>query len=88
MLLRPMSTPGRAAEGEPIGVSCNTCHQVDRGGSDHTGDPPGNVVSIGAGAYDVNGMQTFNAAYLDLVYWNGRSSMSSSSDWPEKSSSK
>ncbi len=72
MLLRPMSTPGRAAEGEPIGVSCNTCHQVDRGGSDHTSDPPGNVVSIGAGAYDVNGMQTFNAAYLDLVYWNGR----------------
>ena len=72
MLLRPMSTPPRAPVGDPAGVSCNTCHEVARGGSDHTSDPPGNVVSFGAGAYDVNGQQTFNAAYYPLVYWNGR----------------
>jgi cytochrome c peroxidase len=72
MLLRPMTTPGRAAMGAPIKVSCNTCHEVDKGGADHTNDPPGNVVSFGGGAYDVNGEQTLNAAYADIIYWNGR----------------
>jgi cytochrome c peroxidase len=72
MLLRPMTTPGRAAMGAPIKVSCNSCHQVDAGGADHTMDPPGNVVSFGAGAYDVNGQQTLNAAYSSVIYWNGR----------------
>ena len=72
MLLRTMTTPGRAAMGAPIKVSCNTCHAVDKGGADHTNDPPGNVVSFGGGAYDVNGEQTFNAAYASIIYWNGR----------------
>lgn len=72
MLLRPMTTPGRAAMGQPINVSCNSCHDVTRGGADHTADPPGNVVSFGGGAYDVNGQQSVNSAYYDIVYWNGR----------------
>ncbi|MBL9019197.1 MAG: hypothetical protein JNL83_33720 [Myxococcales bacterium] len=72
MLLRPMTTPGRAAMGQPIKVSCNTCHDVTKGGADQTGDPPGNRVSFGGGAYDVNGQQTVNSAYSQLVYWNGR----------------
>jgi cytochrome c peroxidase len=72
MLLRPMTTPSRAPTGQRVDVSCNSCHDVARGGSDHTPDPPGNDVSFGAGAYDVNSQQTYNSAYLDLVYWNGR----------------
>ena len=72
MLLRPMTTPGRAAIGQPIKVACNTCHDVTGGGADHTSDPPGNTVSFGGGAYDVNGQETFNAAYHQLIYWNGR----------------
>jgi cytochrome c peroxidase len=72
MLLRTMTTPTRAPIGTPVGVSCNTCHDVTKGGSDPTADPPGNYVSFGAGAYDVNSQQTFNSGYLDLVYWNGR----------------
>jgi cytochrome c peroxidase len=72
MLLRPMTTPGRAGLGQHIGISCNTCHDVTRAGTDTTPDPPGNVVSFGAGAYDVNGQQTINAAYSQLLYWNGR----------------
>ena len=72
MLLQAMTTPGRAAMGAKIKVSCNTCHAVDKGGADHTMDPPGNTVSFGGGAYDVNGEQTFNAAYANVIYWNGR----------------
>jgi cytochrome c peroxidase len=72
MLLRTMTTQGRAAVGQPIKVSCNTCHAVDQGGGDHTMDPPGNWVSFGGGAYDVNSQQTLNAAYNSIIYWNGR----------------
>ena len=72
MLLRTMSTPARAPVGQKAQVSCNTCHDVTAGGSDPTSDPPGNYVSFGAGAYDVNSQQSFNSGYLDLVYWNGR----------------
>jgi cytochrome c peroxidase len=72
MLLRPMTSAGRAPVGMPIEVSCNSCHDVTRGGSDQTGDPPGNRVSFGGGAYDVNSQQTVNSAYNYLVYWNGR----------------
>jgi len=71
ILLQPMTTPGRAAAGARIKVSCNSCHDVTMGGSDHTSDP-GNRVSFGAGAYDVNGEQTINAAFADIIYWNGR----------------
>jgi cytochrome c peroxidase len=72
MLLRTMTTPTRAPIGSPVNVSCNSCHDVTRGGADQTSDPPGNYVSFGAGAYDVNSQQTVNSAFLDLVYWNGR----------------
>ncbi|MCC6998470.1 MAG: hypothetical protein IT370_27915 [Deltaproteobacteria bacterium] len=72
MLSRPMTTAGRAAAGQPINASCNTCHDVTASGSDITMAPLGHAVSFGAGAYDVNGQQTVNAGYLDLVYWNGR----------------
>ena len=27
---------------------------------------------FGGGAYDVNGQQTLNAAYANIIYWNGR----------------
>ncbi len=61
----------RAASGQPINVSCATCHDPRRAGSDFTSAP--NTVSIGAGWYDVNSEQTVNAAYYPLLYWNGRS---------------
>ncbi|HXU01648.1 MAG TPA: cytochrome c peroxidase [Polyangia bacterium] len=61
----------RAASGQPTGLMCATCHDPRRAGSDFTSAP--NTVSIGAGWYDVNGQQTVNAAFYDLLYWNGRS---------------
>lgn len=72
MLARPLSTPGRAQRGTRPNISCNSCHDVAMGGSDHTTDPPGHLVSFGGGAYDVNGQQTVNSAYNTLVYWNAR----------------
>lgn len=64
------SAPARAPRGEPIEISCATCHDPRRGGTDHT-SAPGNV-SVGAGWYDVNAQPVINAAYYDLAYWNGR----------------
>ena len=63
-------TAGRAAVGQPIDISCASCHDPARGGSDYT-SVPGHV-SIGAGMYDVNSMTTINSAYYKLKYWNGR----------------
>jgi len=59
---------GRAPAGEAVDISCNTCHAVAQGGA----DPAGTHVSIGVGAYDVNGQPTVNSAYYRLLYWNGR----------------
>lgn len=64
-----VSTAG-AQFGNAINVSCATCHNPARAGSDFTSNP--NHVSIGAGWYDVNSQQTVNAAYYDVIYWNGR----------------
>jgi cytochrome c peroxidase len=61
----------RSASGQPTGLACASCHDPRRAGSDFTSAP--NTVSIGAGWYDVNGEQTVNAAFYDLLYWNGRS---------------
>jgi cytochrome c peroxidase len=61
----------RAPRGEEAGISCATCHDPARAGAD-TSSIPGDV-SIGGGAYDVNGQQTVNAVYYPLLYWNGRS---------------
>ncbi len=69
MLRRP--TPySRAPRGERINISCATCHVPSHGGIDATSIP--NNVSVGAGFYDVNGQPTVNAAYYQMVYWNGR----------------
>lgn len=69
MLGRP-SGIARAAPGQEVGVSCNSCHDVARGGVDHTSAVTN--VSIGAGAYDVSSQPTIDAAYQLHVYWNGR----------------
>jgi cytochrome c peroxidase len=69
MLNRPTQY-ARAAKGQPVQISCATCHNPARAGADSTSEP-GNV-SVGAGWYDVNGQQTVNAAYYPLPYWNGR----------------
>jgi cytochrome c peroxidase len=53
-----------------IDVSCATCHDPQRYGSDFTSVPRN--VSDGAGFYDVNIQQTLNAARFDILYWNGR----------------
>lgn len=72
MLLRTMTTPGRAGLGEPVNASCNTCHDVSRGGTDHETGAPSHAVSMGGGAYDVNSQQSINSAHYALPYWNGR----------------
>lgn len=70
MLGRPVgSPPARAAKGQPIHVSCATCHDPARGGSDHTSQAQ---VSMGAGAYDVSSQPSVNSAFATLWYWNGR----------------
>jgi len=53
-----------------VGVSCASCHDPQRAGSDVT-SVPGHV-SVGAGWYDVNSQQTLNAARFSALYWNGR----------------
>lgn len=77
MLRRPVpyaraSAPSVAGPhfGQSINVSCATCHNPLRAG----GDPNfvGGHVGVGAGWYDVNGQQTLNAAFYDVLYWNGR----------------
>jgi cytochrome c peroxidase len=70
-MLRRTTQYARAAVDQPINISCATCHNPARAGSDFTSIP--GHVSVGAGWYDVNGQQTVNAAYYDLIYWNGRS---------------
>lgn len=70
-MLNRFTSHGRAEKGTPLNISCNTCHQVTAAGGDHSSVP--RAISVGGGAYDVNGQQTLNAAYWDLLYWNGRS---------------
>jgi cytochrome c peroxidase len=67
---RPAPNARAENKGDPINISCATCHDPARFGSDFT-STPGNV-SIGAGWYDVNAQQTLNAAFFSLLYWNGR----------------
>jgi cytochrome c peroxidase len=66
---RDADTPRPAVCGS-VNVSCATCHDPQRYGSDFT-SVPGNV-SDGAGFYDVNIQQTLNAARFPILYWNGR----------------
>ncbi|MDX2024525.1 MAG: cytochrome c peroxidase [Deltaproteobacteria bacterium] len=72
-----VDTLGRATASarSPLGtrtaLSCASCHNPTHAGTD-TSSVPGHV-SVGAGWYDVNSQQSVNAAYYDLLYWNGRS---------------
>jgi cytochrome c peroxidase len=68
--IKRTSPPARAPVGQPIGVSCATCHDPGQGGVDTT-SVPGNV-SVGAGWTDVNALPTVNAAYHQVLFWNGR----------------
>lgn len=69
VLKRPALTTRPNVCGQ-VNVSCSTCHDPRRQGSDLTSSP--RHVSIGAGWYDVNAQQTLNAAYYPILYWNGR----------------
>jgi cytochrome c peroxidase len=64
------SVPARSPFGQATGVSCATCHDLQRGGADVT-SVPGNV-SEGAGWTDVNALPTINSAYNHLWFRNGR----------------
>jgi cytochrome c peroxidase len=64
------SPPARAAQGQPIGISCATCHDLARAGVDTTSSP--GHVSVGAGWTDVNALAVVNSAYRNVVFWNGR----------------
>jgi len=71
ILQQQVSDQGRALRGERMKVSCASCHDLDIGGVDPGGDFA-NRTSVGAGFYDVNSQPVVNAAYNQLVYWNGR----------------
>jgi cytochrome c peroxidase len=68
--LRRPTSAGRAPAGQPIGISCATCHDLARGGVDVSSVPDN--VSVGAGVTDVNALGVVNAAYQKFVFWNGR----------------
>jgi cytochrome c peroxidase len=68
-LKRP-TTLGRAPVDQPSGVSCATCHDLLRGGTDVTSSP--GHVSVGAGLTDVNALPVVNAARRRTLFWNGR----------------
>jgi cytochrome c peroxidase len=68
-LKRPMPW-GRAAKGQPLNISCATCHDLKRGGIDPA-SVPGNV-SLGAGWTDTNTSTVFNDAFFPLILWSGR----------------
>lgn len=62
---------GRAVKGQPVMLSCASCHDANRAGVD-TASHPGHV-SVGAGQFDTNAQPTVNAAFYTLLFWNGRS---------------
>jgi cytochrome c peroxidase len=68
--IRRTSPPARAAKGQPLGISCASCHDLARAGVDTT-SVPGHV-SVGAGWTDVNALAVVNSAYRPVVFWNGR----------------
>jgi cytochrome c peroxidase len=68
--IKRTSPPARAPVGQPIAVSCATCHDLDHAGVDTT-SVPGNV-SVGAGWTDVNALPVYNSAYRQVMFWNGR----------------
>jgi cytochrome c peroxidase len=64
----------RAAKGQPLNISCASCHDLDRMGVD-AASTPGNV-SSGAGFTDVNALSVVDSAYSHLYFWNGRADSS------------
>jgi cytochrome c peroxidase len=60
----------RAVLDQPANVSCATCHELTRSGTDIS-SLPGHV-SVGAGVTDVNAPPTINAARRRTLFWNGR----------------
>ncbi len=64
------SPPVRVPKGQPLGISCATCHDLARAGVDTT-SVPGHV-SVGAGWTDVNALPVVNSAYRPVMFWNGR----------------
>ena len=67
---RPAASSRTEKKGDPVNISCATCHDPARYGSDFTSMPRN--VSIGAGWYDVNIQQTLNVGFFSVLYWNGR----------------
>ncbi|MES1205705.1 MAG: cytochrome c peroxidase [Pseudomonadota bacterium] len=66
---RPMPY-GRAAKGQPLNMSCYSCHDLRQGGAD-TSTLPGNV-SLGANWTNTNTPTVFNTAFLPLLMWAAR----------------
>ena len=68
--IRRTSPPARVPKGQPLSISCATCHDPAHAGADIT-SVPGHV-SVGAGWTDVNALPVVNSAYRQVVFWNGR----------------
>jgi cytochrome c peroxidase len=64
----------RAPKGQPLNISCASCHDLGHMGAD-AASLPGNV-SSGAGWTDVNALSVVNSAYSHLYFWNGRADSS------------
>jgi cytochrome c peroxidase len=69
VLRRPMDH-ARVAQGQPLNVSCASCHNFSRGGIDSE-SVPGHV-SIGALWMDTNALSVVNSAFYSIINWNGR----------------
>lgn len=68
-LARPMPY-GRTAKGQPLNISCASCHDLKHGGAD-TASVPGHV-SIGAIWTDTNTISVINSAFKNVIMWAGR----------------
>jgi cytochrome c peroxidase len=64
----------RAPKGQPLNISCASCHDLAHYGID-VASTPGNV-SSGAGWTDVNALSVVNSGYQQLYFWNGRADSS------------
>jgi cytochrome c peroxidase len=61
---------GRAPAGQPLNISCATCHSFDHGGADPA-SVPGDV-SLGAVWTDVNAPALLNAPFQTMITLSGR----------------
>ena len=65
---RPV-TYGRAPKGQPINVSCASCHNMSHAAID-TESVPGNL-SVGAAWTPANSPTLFNVSYYGIMFWSG-----------------